>query len=252
MSRLDAVPPTATISRGCASIAPAIASSAAAVIATTSAAVGGSPVTNRAVRRLEPRRRPAARAWPRGGTAQNSELPPPMSTTSVSRVTGRPSVTPMRVRNASSSWLRTCSGTLVVRSMSPTILAASAARRMGSVPRRVIIVAPSCRAVVTYPRSVATSSARAAAPRWARPSTAAPRPRNADSSTIGRSRWPAIAATSRCTELEPRSTDAPTRGRALIRRALGRWEGSPRSGAGPATVVRARWTKGPPGSRRRG
>ena len=61
-------------------------------------AVGGSCVTNRSVSRADPSRRPAARGRWTGSTTQNSELPPPTSTTSVSCVTGRPSVTPMIVR----------------------------------------------------------------------------------------------------------------------------------------------------------
>ena len=73
-------------------------SSAVTSIAAISSSVGGSSVANRAVSRFEPMRSPAARAGSRGPTAQNSELPPPMSTTSVSWVTGRPWVTPMSVR----------------------------------------------------------------------------------------------------------------------------------------------------------
>ena len=60
-------------------------------------------------------------ADPPAPTMQNSELPPPTSTTSSSWVTGLPSVTPMRVRNASSSWVTTWSGAPVAAPTSWTI-----------------------------------------------------------------------------------------------------------------------------------
>ena len=67
-------------------------------IASTASGVGGSDVTKRFVNRPEPSRRPAARGAPSRVTTQNSELPPPMSTTSVSCSTGQPPVTPTTVR----------------------------------------------------------------------------------------------------------------------------------------------------------
>ena len=54
---------------------------------------------------------------------QNSELPPPTSTTSVSCVTGIPSVTPMIVRNASSSCDSTWNGASAVSAASLTMRA---------------------------------------------------------------------------------------------------------------------------------
>ena len=92
------MPPTATISVGCAVGAPAITSRAAARIAATSAFVAGSCLTNRSVSRADPSWRPVARGRWVGSTTQNSELPPPTSMTRVSWVTGMPSVTPMIVR----------------------------------------------------------------------------------------------------------------------------------------------------------
>ncbi len=92
------MPPTPMSSAGVAVGAPWMASAAALRIAATSASVGGSCVAKRSVRRAEPIRTPAARGRWTGSTTQNSELPPPISTTSVSWVTGMPSVTPMIVR----------------------------------------------------------------------------------------------------------------------------------------------------------
>ena len=147
LTRFDAVPPTAMISAGETSGASRSASTAAARIAATSAWVGGSCVTNRSVSRADPSWRPTARGRRVASTMQNSELPPPTSTTSVSCVTGIPSVTPMIVRKASSSCDSTCSGAPAVSAASLTMRAASAARRIGSVPRNVTSAAPSDRAV---------------------------------------------------------------------------------------------------------
>ncbi len=57
-----------------------------------------------------------------------------------------PSVTPMSVRNASSSCVTTYRGVPLADTTSWTMAAESAARRIGSVPRNVMFVAPSRRA----------------------------------------------------------------------------------------------------------
>ena len=174
--------------------------------------VGGSCVANRSVRRADPSWRPAARAGATASTMQNSELPPPTSTTSVSWVTGMPSVTPMIVRYASSSCDRTWSGAPAASAASRTMRAASAARRIGSVPRNVTSAAPSARARSRRSGRACVGQVRPRGrrPRKPRSTTAEPSPRNADSSTNGSRWWPRRAATRRWTEFEPRSTDAPT------------------------------------------
>src|SRR4051794_26879960 len=210
LTRFDAVPPTAMISLGSDAGAAGMASAAAARIASTSVGVGGSAVANRSVKSWEPSRTPPARGRWTGSTTQNSELPPPTSTTNVSRPTGIPWVTPMIVRNASSSCDRTCSDAPSISCAAATTRPASAARRIGSVPRKVMASAPNDRATAANRASVARSSSRASLPRKPRRATVEPRPRNADSSASGSRSWPTMRATRRWTEFDPRSTDAPT------------------------------------------
>ena len=78
----------------------------------------------------------------------NSQLPPPMSTTSSSDRTRLPLVTPSSVSIASSSCSRTWSETSARAATSATSELASNARRIGSVPTIVISLAPSRFAVV--------------------------------------------------------------------------------------------------------
>ncbi len=90
---------------------------------------------------------PIDRTGRSGSAMTNSQLPPPMSTTSVSVRTRRPLVTPRSVSIASSSCSRTWSEMSARDSTSPTSAVASKARRMGSVPTIVISLAPSRLAV---------------------------------------------------------------------------------------------------------
>ena len=164
LSRFDAVPPTATISAGVASGASATSARTAARMASISARVGGSDFARSRVILALPTRSPIARAaWP-GPMNTSSELPPPMSTTSSSDVTGRPPVTPRSISSASSSCASTWNGTPARCCTSWTSVAESAARRIGSVPTIVISVAPSPRAASAYPARVVASSSRAASP----------------------------------------------------------------------------------------
>ena len=90
---------------------------------------------------------PTDRTGRSGPAITNSQLPPPMSTTSSSDRTRRPLVTPSSVSMASSSWSMTWRAMSALASASPTSAVASNARRIGSVPTIVRLLAPSRRAV---------------------------------------------------------------------------------------------------------
>ena len=105
------MPPTATMSPGWIAGASARISRTRALTASRSASVGGSPRTRSRVRRAAPSGSPAACTSPAALTTTNSELPPPMSTTSRLVSIGRPLVTPRSVSRPSSSWSMTCSAT---------------------------------------------------------------------------------------------------------------------------------------------
>ena len=147
LARLVAVPPTRTTSTGLHGGAAASAADASRRNAARSVAAGGSPAPTRRVRAAAPSFMPRTSAGEPGPTNANSVLPPPMSTTSRARSTGAPPVTPSSVRSASSSCRRTWTGTPVPASTSPTIRAASASRRSGSVATNVMSRAPWLRAV---------------------------------------------------------------------------------------------------------
>ena len=91
LSRLVAVPPTATSWRIAVSGAPIRCSRAAARSAVISSTVGGSCATLAAVSRADPIRTPVATASRRGPATMNSLLPPPTSTTARSAAGSRPS-----------------------------------------------------------------------------------------------------------------------------------------------------------------
>ena len=104
LMRFDAVPPTATIWDGLAVGASSMAARATSRTVSRSRSPSAGPlVISASVRRDDPSCRPEACEPPSLPTMENSELPPPMSTTRSSRDTFRPSVTPMRLRSPSSS-----------------------------------------------------------------------------------------------------------------------------------------------------